>query len=73
MLQHHWYKPYLEARFPVNSAVRYSGENPVFKGLTGTVQGYSHTGSVKVRFGIREADVHPAVLIPLPKAGDSVG
>ncbi|ATA65254.1 hypothetical protein HOR94_gp11 [Leclercia phage 10164-302] len=73
MLQHHWNKPDLEARFPVNSAVRYSGDNPVLKGLTGTVQGHSHTGRVKVRFGIREAEVHPSVLIPLPKAGDSVG
>lgn len=72
MLQHHWNKPDLEARFPVNSAVRYSGENPVFKGLTGTVQGYSHTGRVKVRFGIREAEVHPSVLIPLPKVGPNV-
>lgn len=72
MLQHHWNKPDLEARFPVNSAVRYSGENPVFKGLTGTVQGYSHTGRVKVQFGIREAEVHPSVLIPLPKVGPNV-
>lgn len=72
MLQHHWNKPDLEARFPVNSVVRYSGDNPVLKGLTGTVQGYSHTGSVKVRFGIREAEVHPFVLIPLPKVGQNV-
>lgn len=72
MLQHHWNKPDLAARFPVNSAVRYSGDNPVFKGLTGTVQGYSHTGRVKVRFGIREAEVHPSVLIPLPKVGPNV-
>ncbi|URY11047.1 nucleotide kinase [Shigella phage ESh10] len=72
MLQHHWNKPDLEARFPVNSAVRYSGDNPVLKGLTGTVQGYSHTGRVKVRFGIREAEVHPSVLIPLPKVGPNV-
>lgn len=72
MLQHHWNKPYLEARFPVNSVVRYSGDNPVFKGLNGTVQGYSHTGRVKVQFGIREAEVHPSVLIPLPKAGPNV-
>ncbi|UYL05829.1 hypothetical protein JLBLGABF_00029 [Klebsiella phage KP13MC5-2] len=72
MLQHHWDKPDLEARFPVNSAVRYSGDNPLFKGLTGTVQGYSHTGRVKVRFGIREAEVHPSVLIPLPKVGPNV-
>lgn len=72
MLQHHWNKPDLEARFPVNSAVRYSGDNPVLKGLTGTVQGYSHTGRVKVRFGVREAEVHPSVLIPLPKVGPNV-
>ena len=72
MLQHHWNKPDLESRFPVNSAVRYSGDNPVLKGLTGTVQGYSHTGRVKVRFGIREAEVHPSVLIPLPKVGPNV-
>ncbi|UHS65086.1 hypothetical protein FPNDPACO_00035 [Klebsiella phage vB8388] len=72
MLQHHWNKPDLEARFPVNSAVRYSGDNPVLKGLTGTVLGYSHTGRVKVRFGIREAEVHPSVLIPLPKVGPNV-
>ena len=62
----------MRSRFPVNSAVRYSGANPLFKGLTGTVQGYSHTGSVKVRFGIREAEVHPSVLIPLPKVGPNV-
>ncbi|UNA05191.1 nucleotide kinase [Pantoea phage vB_PdeP_F2M1C] len=72
MLQHHWNKPDLEARFPVNSAVRYSGDNPVLKGMTGTVQGYSHTGRVKVRFGVREAEVHPSVLIPLPKLGPNV-
>lgn len=72
MLQHHWNKPDLEARFPVNSAVRYSGDNLVLKGLTGTVLGYSHTGRVKVRFGIREAEVHPSVLIPLPKVGPNV-
>lgn len=72
MLQHHWNKPDLEARFPVNSAVRYSGDNPVLKGMTGTVQGYSHTGRVKVKFGIREAEVHPSVLIPLPKVGPNV-
>lgn len=72
MLQHHLNKPDLEARFPVNSAVRYSGDNPVLKGLTGTVQGYSHTGRVKVRFGVREAEVHPSVLIPLPKVGPNV-
>lgn len=72
MLQHHWNKPDLEARFPVNSVVRYSGDNPVFKGLNGTVQGYSHTGRVKVQFGIREAEVHPSVLIPLPKVGPNV-
>ncbi|AKA61558.1 hypothetical protein [Enterobacter phage E-4] len=72
MLQHHWNKPDLEARFPVNSAVRYSGDNPVLKGLTGTVQGYSHTGRVKVQFGIRETEVHPSVLIPLPKIGPNV-
>ncbi|AMR59414.1 hypothetical protein sh1_0012 [Citrobacter phage SH1] len=72
MLQHHWNKPDLEARFPVNSAVRYSGDNPVLKGLTGTVHGYSHTGRVKVQFGIREAEVHPSVLIPLPKVGPNV-
>ncbi|UIW12806.1 MAG: nucleotide kinase [Enterobacter phage ENC18] len=72
MLQHHWNKPNLEARFPVNSAVRYSGANPLFKGLTGTVQGYSNTGRVNVRFGVREAEVHPAVLIPLPKVGPKV-
>ncbi|AIM40356.1 hypothetical protein vBYenPAB5_0011 [Yersinia phage vB_YenP_AP5] len=72
MLQHHWNKPDLEARFLVNSAVRYSGDNPVLKGLTGTVLGYSHTGRVKVRFGIREAEVHPSVLIPLPKVGPNV-
>lgn len=72
MLQHHWNKPDLEARFPVNSAVRYSGDNPVLKGLTGTVLGYSHTGRVKVQFGIREAEVHPSVLIPLPKVGPNV-
>lgn len=62
----------MRSRFPVNSAVRYSGANPLFKGLTGTVQGYSHTGRVKVRFGIREAEVHPSVLIPLPKVGPNV-
>lgn len=62
----------MSSRFPVNSAVRYSGANPLFKGLTGTVQGYSHTGRVKVRFGIREAEVHPSVLIPLPKVGPNV-
>ena len=62
----------MRSRFPVNSAVRYSGANPLFKGLTGTVQGYSHTGRVKVRFGIREAEVHPSVLIPLPKVGQNV-
>ena len=72
MLQHHWNKPDLEARFPVNSAVRYSGDNPVLKGMTGTVHGYSHTGRVKVRFGVREAEVHPTVLIPLPKVGPKV-
>lgn len=72
MLQHHWNKPDLEARFPVNSAVHYSGDNPVLRGLTGTVQGYSHTGRVKVQFGIREAEVHPSVLIPLPKVGPNV-
>lgn len=72
MLQHHWNKPDLEARFPVNSVGRYSGDNPVFKGLNGTVQGYSHTGRVKVQFGIREAEVHPSVLIPLPKVGPNV-
>ena len=72
MLQHHLNKPDLEARFPVNSAVRYSGDNPVLKGLTGTVQGYSHTGRVKVRLGVREAEVHPSVLIPLPKVGPNV-
>lgn len=72
MLQHHWNKPDLEARFPVNSVVRYSGDNPVFKGLNGTVQGYSHTGRVKVQFGIREAEVHPSVLIPLPKVVPNV-
>ncbi|UNI77022.1 nucleotide kinase [Klebsiella phage KpnP_VR4605] len=62
----------MRSRFPVNSAVRYSGANPLFKGLTGTVHGYSHTGRVKVRFGIREAEVHPSVLIPLPKVGPNV-
>lgn len=62
----------MRSRFPVNSAVRYSGANPLFKGLTGTAQGYSHTGRVKVRFGIREAEVHPSVLIPLPKVGPNV-
>jgi len=62
----------MRSRFPVNSAVRYSGANPLFKALTGTVQGYSHTGRVKVRFGIREAEVHPSVLIPLPKVGPNV-
>ncbi len=62
----------MRSRFPVNSAVRYSGANPLFKGLTGTVQGYSHTGRVKVRFGIREAEVHQSVLIPLPKVGPNV-
>ena len=62
----------MRSRFQVNSAVRYSGANPLFKGLTGTVQGYSHTGRVKVRFGIREAEVHPSVLIPLPKVGPNV-
>ena len=62
----------MRSSFPVNSAVRYSGANPLFKGLTGTVQGYSHTGRVKVRFGIHEAEVHPSVLIPLPKIGPNV-
>ena len=62
----------MRSRFPVNSAVRYSGVNPFFKGLTGKVQGYSHTGRVNVRFGIREAVVHPSVLIPLPKVGPNV-
>ena len=69
MLQEHYD---MQNRFPVNSAVRYSGANPLFKGLTGTVQGYSHTGRVKVRFGVREAEVHPSVLIPLPKVGPNV-
>lgn len=69
MLQEHYD---MRSRFPVNSAVRYSGANPLFKGLTGTVQGYSHTGRVKVRFGIRDAEVHPSVLIPLPKVGPNV-
>lgn len=62
----------MRSRFPVNSAVRYSGENPLFKGLTGTVQGYSRPNRVKVRFGVREAVVHPDVLIPLPKFGQNV-
>ena len=62
----------VRSRFPVNSAVRYSGTNPLFKRLTGTVQGHSHTGRVKVRFGIRDAEVHPSVLIPLPKVGPNV-
>ena len=62
----------IRSRFPVNSAVRYSGAKPLFKGLTVTVQGYSHTGLINVRFGVHEAEVHPAVLIPLQKVDHNV-
>jgi hypothetical protein len=44
----------------------------LFKGLTGTVQGYSRPSRVKVRFGVREVEVHPAVLIPLTEVGPNV-
>ena len=69
MLQHHWNKPDLEARFPVNSVVRYSccGLKHIL-GASGVVTGYSHTGSIKVRFGTYHVEVLPNNLIPLPKA-----
>ncbi|WWD14728.1 hypothetical protein CPL00370_CDS0022 [Klebsiella phage ViciousJeremy] len=69
MLQHHWNKPDLEARFPVNSVVRYSGGGlKRILGMSGVVTGHSHTGRVKVRFGTQHAEVLPDNLIPLPKA-----
>ncbi|AEM44581.1 gp 1.7, partial [Enterobacteria phage T7M] len=69
MLQHHWNKPDLEARFPVNSVVRYSGGGlKRILGMSGVVTGHSHTGLVKVRFGTQYAEVLPNNLIPLPKA-----
>ncbi|ACD75675.1 gp1.7 [Salmonella phage phiSG-JL2] len=68
MLQHHWNKPDLEARFPVNSAVRYSGDFlKRFLGMSGVVTGHSNTGRVKVRFGNQHAEFLPNNLIPLPK------
>lgn len=70
MFQHHWNKPDLEASFPVNSVVRYSGGGlKRILGMSGVVTGHSHTGHVKVRFGTQHAEVLPKNLMPLPQAG----
>lgn len=69
MLQHHWNKQDLEAIFPFNSVVQYSGDGTLITlGMSGVVTGHTHTGRVKVRFGTQHAEVLPYNLIPPPKA-----